>query len=166
MASDKGTFIGYTRDHYPVYDRTNSHIPTESGLSREIIKEALGYMYANGARFKQKEIRFHRNIGYNQCVKINQGDEVIMVYRKGRAGKTPMVKNRTPEPCNVLTIIIKKDQHLQNSYILITCFIGKGGFREPWDKNIRSPEERKQCEEYWRTHALIYNPDQIDCERM
>ena len=166
MASDKGTFIGYTRDHYPVYDRTNSHIPTESGLSREIIKEALGYMYANGARFKQKEIRFHRNIGYNQCVKINQGDEVIMVYRKGRAGKTPMVKNRTPEPSIVLTIFIKKDQHLQNSYILITCFIGKGGFREPWDKNIRSPEERKQCEEYWRTHALIYNPDQIDCERM
>lgn len=166
MALDNKTFIGYTRDNYPVYDRTNSHIHTESGLSHEIIKEALGYMYANGARFKQKEIRFHRNIGYNHCVEITPSDEVVMVYRKGRTGKTPMVKNRTPEPCKFLTIIIKKDQHLKNSYILISCFIGKGSFCEPWDKNIRSAEERKMCEEYWRTHALIYNPDQVDWKRM
>lgn len=89
-----------------------------------------------------------------------------MVYRKGREDPTPMVKEREPLPCNVLTVIIRKEKELKNHYTLITAFVGRGSTREPWDKGIRSDEERRECVEFWSTHALLYNPDLIDWERM
>ena len=88
-----------------------------------------------------------------------------MVYRKGRNGPTPMVKGRTPELSSSLTVIIRKEKSMENHYTLISCYAGESAPREPWDKSIRTLEERKMCIEYWSTHALIYNSNVIDWER-
>lgn len=159
-------YLGRTIDGYKVYDREDSHLHFEEGINKKLVEEALKRMYANGSKFKVKEVHFSKPIGYNYCVPITSEDDVVMVYRKGREGKTPMVKGRKPLPCNILTVIIRKERDKNNHYTLVTCFIGGGSKREPWDKGIRTDEERKESEEYWSSHALLYNPELIDWDRM
>lgn len=166
MVQATDNYLGTTKDGYNVYDRADSHFHLENGITKDFFKKALQRMYANGASFKKKEIYFTKPIGFSNCVEITAEDQSVMVYRKGREGQTPMVKGRKPEPCNILTVIIRKEKEYKNHYTLITCFIGGGSTREPWDKGIRSDEERRECEEYWHTHALIYDPDLIDWDRM
>ena len=162
----ESTYLGRTKDGYKVYDRENTHIHFEGMKNQEIIRQGLSFMYANGSTFKKKVVRFKRNIGFSLCVSIEEKDEVIMMYRKGREGKTPIVLNKQPIPCNSLTLIIKKNPETTDSYILITAYVGEESTKEPWDKGIRSEEERAECEKFWATHALGYNPDLIDWERM
>ena len=166
MVQTTDNYIGTTRDGYKVYDRNGSHIHFEGGITKKLLGIALQRMYANASPFKKKEIYFKNPIGYSNCVSTTPEDEIVMVYRKGREGQTPMVKGRKPSPCNILTVIIRKDKDFENHYTLITCFVGGSAKREPWDKAIRSEKEREECEEYWRTHALVYNPDLIDSDRM
>lgn len=163
--NENRNFLGTTRDGYEVFDRRNSHIHKESGITEDLIKKALNFMYANGSKFKKKEINFNNTVGVTCCVKVSSEDNIVYVHRKGRFGLTPMVFDRKPEPCNTITIIIRKDDNA-NSYSLITCFVGGGATREPWDKNIRSAKEKKECEEFWSTHALIYNANEVDWDRM
>ncbi|MBQ8043637.1 MAG: hypothetical protein IJ272_05755 [Clostridia bacterium] len=165
MEHTKRQYIGTTRDGYNVYDRTDSHLHFEGGITKQLVKRALSFIYANGVKFKKKVVYFREIIGYNNCVEISQNDEVEKVYRKGRAGMTPMVKRRKPEPCKSLVVIIRKDRELENSYTLVTCFVGEDSVREPWDITIRTAEEREMSERYWGTHALVYNPELIDWER-
>ena len=166
MVDKTNSYLGTTRDGYNVYDRTDSHFHPEEGITKELLKNGISRMYADNLPFKKKEIKFPRPIGYNTCVKITPEDDVIMVYRKGREGKTPMVKGRKPELSNILTIIIRRSREEAKNYILLTAYVGGGSTREPWDRTIRSEDERKQCEEYWSNHALIYNPNLIDESRM
>ena len=67
-----------------------------------------------------------------------------MVYRKGRSGQTPMVKNRTEEPCNSVIVILKKEYQNNKRYQLITSYIGEKSPREPWDPGIESNEEQQK----------------------
>ena len=166
MMQITNTYLGTTRDGYSVYDRADSHFHSECGITNELLKKALRKIYANGIKFKKKEIHFPNTIGLSHCVETTSNDEVIMVYRKNRQGQTPMVINRKPEPSNTLTVIILKDTKHENRYILVSCFVGGGSMREPWDKGIMTDEERKQSEEFWSSHALLYNPTLIDWDRM
>lgn len=165
MVQETRVYLGTTKDGFKVYDRADSHIHAEGGLSKEYIRRALKGIYANNSSFKKKEFRFNNPIGLNHCVPVSATDKIVMVYRKGREGQTPMVKGRKPLPCNILTVIIRKKKE-EKDYTLLTAFIGGGSTREPWDRGIRSEEERKECEEFWKTHALIYDPKLIDWERM
>lgn len=165
MADKNGVFLGKTRDGYLVYDREDTHIHFENGIDKQLIRRALSFMYANGAKFKKKVVFFHETIGYNNCISITPLDEVINVYRKGRTGMTPMVKGRKPEPCKSMVVIIRKDRECENCYRLVTCFAGDDSVREPWDITIRTEEERRASEKFWSTHALVYNPDLVDWER-
>lgn len=156
-------FLGKTRDGYEVYDRVDSHFHAEGGLTLELLKEALSYMYANGANFKVKVVHFKRIVGINNCVAIRNFDEVVMVYRKGRKGPTPMVKNRGGEPCKEITIIIRKDKENTNRYTLITAFVGGKSQPEPWDKRLKpGSKELAESIEFWQTHALLYNEELIE----
>ena len=165
MAQINGVYLGKTRDGYPVYDREHTHIHYECGINKKLLNVALSYMYANGAKFKKKEIHFRDEIGYNNCIPVTSSDEVVYVYRKGRMGTTPMVKGRLPEACKSMVVIIRKDKDYPNCYRLVTSFVGVDSVKEPWDVTIRTEEERRVSEQFWSTHALVYNPDLIDWER-
>lgn len=166
MIETTDNYLGTTKDGYEIYDRKDSHIQNKSGVTKELLSIAFKRMYANGANFKKKEIHFSGPIGFNQCLETTEADEIIMVYRKGRQGMTPMVKGRTPNLSNTLTVIIKRDEKIPNRYNLITCYIGESSLREPWDKSIRTQEELKASETYWKTHALVYDQNAIDWNRM
>ncbi|MBE5819402.1 MAG: hypothetical protein E7310_01010 [Clostridiales bacterium] len=106
-------------------------------------------------------INFNRIIGKTNCVSVDKTDTVVMAYRHGRKGPTPMVLNREPEDCSSLTVILKKD-HNSGNYILITAFFGDSSEKEPWDPSIISgSEEHQKAKDFWATHALVYDPSTI-----
>ena len=78
-----------------------------------------------------------------------------------------MVKNREAEPCNSVMVIMRKDRPNsdKDSYEMLTSYIGGGSPREPWDPNLSTKEERQECEDFWNTHALIYDDNLIDWEK-
>lgn len=161
------TFLGKTNDGYRVYDRGDSHFHPEGGLTLEILKEGLRKIrFSKGGDFQKHELCFKRNIGYTTCVETTNDDQIVFVYRKGREGQTPMVKNREPEESSDLTIILRKDENMVNHLTLITAFIGAGSTPEPWDRRLRkNPKAKREAENFWNSHALIYNEELVDWER-
>ena len=161
-------YIGETIDGLKVFDREDSHLHSEGGLTLKLLRKGLGKIYFPKWRstFKKYEVDFKHPIGFTTCVRVTEDDEVVMVYRKGREGMTPMVKNREAEPCEWLTIILRKEENLENHATLITAYIGAGSPPEPWDKRLsKDPLRRAESEAYWSTHALVYNADSIDWDR-
>lgn len=160
-------FLGQTKDGFKVYDREDSHFHAEGGLTPEILESAINVIDTEGEKFVKKQINFNQPIGKQSCVEVGPEDEIVMVYRKGRSGRTPMVKNREMEPCSSLTIILKKDQsdEIDDTYKMITAFIGGDSTREPWDPNVENEEEYHACEDFWSSHALVYDENLIDFER-
>lgn len=160
-------YLGKTNNGLKVYDREDSHFHAECGLTIELLKEGLRKIqFPKWTNFQKFELNFHRPIGLTNCVEVTASDDVVMVYRKGREGMTPMVKNRTAEPCECLTIILRKDENMVNHSTLITSFIGAGSTPEPWDRRLSKDSKAKaEAEAFWATHALIYDESLIDWER-
>ena len=160
-------FFGRTKDGAEVYDRPDSHFHSEGGLTPELLGEALATIEANGRPFIKELVRFDRIIGGKTCVEVGPEDEIIMAYRKGRSGPTPLVKNREASPCDSVTIVLRKDRSIRDRdvYETLTSYVGEGSPREPWDPNLTSEEDRKECEDFWKTHALIYDDELIDWEK-
>lgn len=160
-------FFGRTKDGAEVYDRPDSHFHSEGGLTPELLGEALATIEANGRPFIKELVRFNHIIGGKTCVEVGPEDEIIMAYRKGRSGPTPLVKNREASPCDSVTVILRKDRSIRDrdAYETLTSYVGEGSPREPWDPNLTSEEDRKECEDYWQSHALLYDDNLIDWEK-
>lgn len=160
-------YFGKTKDGAEVYDRSDSHFHSEGGLTPELLGEALATIEANGRPFIKELVRFDHIIGGKTCVEVGPEDEIVMAYRKGRSGPTPLVKNREASPCDSVTVILRKDRSIRDrdAYETLTSYVGEGSPREPWDPNLSSEEDRKECEDFWNSHALLYNDDLIDWER-
>ena len=157
-------FLGLSADGAEVYDRSDSHFHGEGGLTKELLADAIGKITTNKRGFVKEKVEYDHPIGTQTCVKVSPEDEVVMVYRNGRSGQTPMVKNREAEPCSSVMVILRKDRSVldKDIYEMLTGYIGEGSPREPWDPNISTEEERRECEEFWNTHALLYDGNLID----
>ena len=161
-------FFGKTKDGAEVYDRAKgSHLHLEGGMTPELLRAALGAIDTEGRRSFKEVVEFEQPIGKQTCVEVGPEDEVVMVYREGRSGQTPMVKNREAEPSNCLTVVLGKGDFPldSNLYELTTGYVGKGSPKEPWDPLNTTDEERRECEEFWNSHALVYDDKLIDWER-
>ena len=160
-------FLGKTKDGAEVYDRIDSHFHSEGGLTPELLAEAIGAINSKGRPFIKEKIDFDHIIGAQTCVETGPEDEIVMVYRKGRSGQTPMVKNRDAEPCNSIIAILRKDFSIRDkdAYEMATSYIGSGSPREPWDPGISTDKELQQSTDFWNSHALLYDDSLIDWER-
>lgn len=169
VAESHGEFFGRTRDGAKVYDRIDSHFHAEGGLTPDLLAAALSTIDTGGRTFLKEQVDFEHPIGKTTCVEVSPDDEVVMVFRKGRSGRTPMVKNREAQPCSSMVVILCKDDTLKDddsdAYVLITSYIGDDAPREPWDPNNENEEACQECEEYWSSHALVYDEALIDQER-
>lgn len=165
--SPERLFLGKTQDGAEVYDRLDSHLHNEGGLTSELLAKAISIIDTKDRNFIKEKVEFGQPIGLQTCVEVGPDDDISMVYRKGRNGQTPMVKNRAAEPCSSIIAIFRKDFSVRdkNVYELLTGYIGEGSPREPWDPGISSEEERQQSEDFWRSHALIYDDSLIDWEK-
>ena len=160
-------FLGKTKDGAEVYDRAESHLHEEGGLTPELISTTLGAIDTEGRNFLKEVVNYEQPVGMQTCVEVSPDDDIVMVYRKRRSGRTPLVKNREAKPCNSVVTILKKDDSAKdkNVYEMITSYVGEDSPKEPWDPNFQSEDERKHSQDFWKSHAIVYNDDIIDWER-
>ena len=114
-----------------VVDRFNSHIHESVAA---LLPEALTKVSLGGSQFAVEQVDFDRIVGETTCVETHEGDQIIYAQRPKRFGASRFVKNRQPEPCKSVVVILKKAED-GDYFVLITAFIGVRPEPEPWDRN-------------------------------
>ncbi len=135
-----------------VYDRHNSHV---HGDVMKLLPIAFAKINAQGRQFLTEEVDLGRHVGETVCVPTGSGDEIIYAKRPRRDGHSRFVKNRDPEPCNAVTVILKRDD-FEACYVLITAFVGHRPEPEPWDRNATANSRA-----FWDSHALLWGSENI-----
>jgi hypothetical protein len=115
------------------------------------LPEALGQIDARGRAHIAETIDLGRVVGERTCVATEPGDEIVCAQRPGRAGLTRWVKNRRPEPCTTVMVVVAQEPA---GYVCLTAFVGGGSEPEPWDFRATS-----RSMEFWQTHALIWGEE-------
>ena len=131
-----------------VVDRRNSHLRENA---THYLPDAFARINSRGRDFIVEEVDFGRPIGETICVRTNESDEIVWAWRKNRpAYWTRFVKNRVPEKCSSLMVILMADKETPGQMVLISSFIGRKAEPEPWDGNTA------ESVKFWRSHALVW----------
>jgi len=138
-----------------VVDRYNSHFHSNV---LKILPEALEKIETEGRNFFVEEVQMGRIVGESTCVATDASDQVVYAQRPKRFGLTRFVKNRQPEACSSVVVVLKTaDGEIDwGKYVLITAFIGQKSEPEPWDKNATSKSKK-----FWDEHALVWGSEEI-----
>ena len=86
-----------------------------------------------------------------------------MLYRKGRAGRTPILFGKETPKTSLLTIGIHSDD--DGLATIFTDFTGAKAPREPWDSRLKSEEDKIEAKQFCSNHALVFDESAIDSER-
>ena len=157
-------FLGNTANGVKVYAiNKDEHMEAHSYVTDEMLKEAIQKVNYEST-FWMDTIDLGRVIGTDNCVVVSDKDNVKMLYRKGRAGKTPIVYDKAAEETSLLTIGICTDNE-DGLVTVFTAFTGIKAPKEPWDPSLKSDEAKAESEAFWDSHALVYDESAIDSER-
>ena len=149
--------LGVLRSGEVVYDRPRSHL---HGEVASLLPEALAEIDSLGRKFFIHEYDFGRIVGESVCVPTTDADNIVWAKRPNRFGHSRFVKNRLPEPCSVVTVILKRDDR-EDYYVLITAFVGYRAEPEPWDRNLRTEADQRRAREFWSSHALVWGCEPV-----
>lgn len=145
-------------DGTPVRDRQDSHLASHAEEYPELLSLlplALAKINPQGRGFIAEEVDMGRVIGESILVETGPSDAIVFAQRPNRQGLTRFVKNRQPEPCNYITVLLEKAGK-GNFYTLLTAYVGRRTPDEPW-----SPFARPDSVQFWSTHALIWGASPI-----
>lgn len=134
-----------------VVDRFNSHL--HAGVAA-LLPAALDLIDSAGREFLVEEVDFGRPIGETTCVATAAGDQIVYAKRPRRFGLTRFVKNRRPESCDSIVVILKAGDG--GEYVLITAFVGHRPEPEPWDRNATTNSRA-----FWTSHALVWGSEPV-----
>lgn len=145
------------------------HLDAHPDVDIGHIAEAVRKIDYPGGFFKDS-IDLERTIGKSTCVEVTLDDheDRFFLYRKNRKGPTPFIFNREPRDTSHIVIILRElkpnEYHDDVRCALVTAYYGDLAPMEPWDaKRKNMPREYvDECEGFWITHALIFDPDVID----
>lgn len=138
-----------------------SHMAAHANINLDYVKEALSKLNFNGSFFIGA-IDLGRVIGKDTCVSVTPEDDVRLLYRKGRDGRTPIVLGKEAEDTTLIVVGVCTDDDGLDT--IFTAFYGQLAPKEPWDPRLRD-EEREESEAFWASHALVYDKDSLDEER-
>lgn len=146
----------------PVVERYRSHNHVK--LARLVVA-ALVRVRSQGRKYIAEEVDFGQPIGESICVATGPSDEIVYAQRPRRFGLSRFVKNRKPEPCSSVVVILKKAED-GDYYVLIAAFVGRMAEPEPWDfRNFSmqaNPQEaERRAREFWSSHALVWGCEEI-----
>ncbi len=136
-----------------VIDRSQSHMHESV---RALLPETFSRINLSNEQFTLQQVDFDEVVGETVCVTTSGKDEVVFAQRPRRAGLTRFVKNRAPESCSSVCVILKRAEDRPSTYVLVTAFIGVCPEPEPWDWNAN-----EKSLEFWKTHALIWGSEEI-----
>lgn len=135
-----------------VKDREFSHL---HGNVHVLLPRIFSSLYAAGREMIIAEHNFGRVVGKTTCVWTHPNSNIVFAQRHGRYGLTRFVKNRSPEPCSVVTVIIMWQPNF-GSYKILTAYCGHQAEPEPWDRFAT-----EQSVAFWNSHALIWGSESI-----
>ena len=144
-----------------VVDRAQSHL---AHGDRNVVSDALCRVSSGGRQFIEQEVQFSSAVGVTACVATGEFDDIIYAQRTSRHGFTRFVKNRAPEGCSSVFVVLKKAD--PQKYVLITGFVGQKPEPEPFDRSAfeRRPNPaaaKERSIQFWAGHALIWSPECI-----
>jgi hypothetical protein len=144
-----------------VVDRYQSHL---SESVRPHLPAALARVVSGGRQYIIEEVDFSHQIGETICVSTGPTDQIVYAKRPKRFGLTRFVKNRAPESCSSVVVVLKAGG--RGEYVLITAFIGRRPEPEPWDiknfsQQINPREAERLAREFWSSHALVWGCEEI-----
>ncbi len=140
-----------------VVDRYNSHLhPGVTALLPAVFAE----LDMAGRAFLVHEHDFGHVVGKSNCVTTGPSDTIVYAKRPKRWGYSRFVLNREPDPCSSVVVILKKATNEENTYVLLTAYVGHLAEPEPWDRNLRDEASRRKSREFWSTHALVWGSEE------
>ena len=137
-----------------VWELPGSHLKDHPTVL-PVIPEALGKISSHDRETIVEEVDLGRVVGENLRVKTTDADEIVYARRPGRAGHTRFVKNRNPEPCAHVVVILHRLKG--GDYAIATAFIGTRCPAEPWDTRWATEESLP----FWREHALVWGEAKV-----
>ncbi|MDO8492120.1 MAG: CRISPR-associated protein Csx3 [bacterium] len=137
-----------------VVDRKDSHVTTHQTVL-PLLAETLALLHSEGRESFFGEANLGNVVGENIRVETTDTDEIIFAKRPRRRGLTRFVKNRQPEPCSDVVVLVKRIAG--GAYVLITAFIGTRCPAEPWDSQWAT----EQSVPFWSTHALVWGHEEV-----
>lgn len=156
--------LGATMNNIKIFvdEATLLHMKAHSYAKLVHIKEALKRIHYSPPFFIGS-IDLGHIIGKSICVERCSEDDVEMVFRKGKEGRTPIfITAKTPEETTKIVIWLCTDE--ENKTRLVKAYYGELAPREPWDPCL-TDDEREESEKFWSTHAIIDDSCDIDWER-
>lgn len=156
--------VGRTSNGIEIYAiNSDEHMAAHATVTDKMLEKALSLVEYN-APFWMETVDVGEIIGNDNCVLVSEADDVRMLYRKGREGRTPIVFGKKAPETTMLTIGIKNDTE-DGRATIFTAFTGAKAPREPWDSSLEAEDEKSEAEYFWATHALVYDETAIDSER-
>lgn len=156
--------VGKTRNGIEIYAiNQDKHMAAHAYVTDTMLAEALSLIDYD-APFWMESVDVGHIIGTDNCVSVSNMDDVRMLYRKGRSGRTPILFGREAPKTSLLTIGIFHDNK-DGLETIFTSFTGAKAPKEPWDPSLKSEEAKAEAERFWATHALVYDESAIDSER-
>lgn len=148
-----------------VTDRFNSHLHPDAA---HILPSVLAKIESMGRQFLVEEVQYNEPIGKTICIATRPGDDIVYAKRPGRWGPSRFARNREPEECSSVVVILKKVEENGN-YVLITAFVGHLAEPEPWDTRAFSykadpAEAERKSREFWNSHALAWGVEKVMIE--
>ena len=143
-----------------VSGETLKHLQTHKSVL-QYLEEAAAKINVDGGFFRQ-EIDLGKPLSESGEVydetPITPTTKTTFAYRQGRHGATRVVPAGTPSGVATSISIIAYPE-TDGSYVLITAFIGSLTPREPWDKNMKTDEEKQGALDFWCSCSLVHNPE-------
>lgn len=136
-----------------VVDVANSHVATH-GSVLPFLADALAMMSSDDQEVVISELDMGRVVGESIRVATTDTDEIVYAQRPNRRGLTRFVKNRKPDPCSRVVVLVKRTTG--GAYVLLTAFIGTRCPAEPWDRNAD-----KTSVPFWNKNALIWGAEEV-----
>lgn len=156
----------YTKNnkHVIIPQSAVAHMEAHADVSINKLKEALKHVTYEGGFYKAS-INLGRVIGKTSCVEVGPNDDIQYFYRKNRSGVTPFVRGRELEDTTNIVVILREGSH--GEPILVTSWYGDLAPMEPWDARRKhcTFEEIQECDEFWSSHALVYDESCIDMQK-
>jgi len=109
--------------------------------------------------FLSTEVEMERIVGRSGRIstsEINLNEKTLFALRVERDRPSRVVMGQGEETTKV-SVLAFSAQNEDDTYVLITSWVGTLAPREPWDKMIKTPGEFQNCLQFWRSNALSYD---------
>lgn len=159
------TRVGWTKNGLTVFMMDNSkHKYYEKGLTLQLLYDTLQKITFDGEHRSVGKftVAYDHAVGLSPLVETTSEDDVKTAFIHGYSVPRIVVLNKEMTPSNKVSVILKK---LGNKLILIDCHLGETTPRFPADKKIKTEDERQKSINFWSTHAVIVDEDDIDTDR-